>query len=130
TVYDAREKPGGLNEYGIAAYKAVDDFARREVDFIAAIGGVAIETGKALGREFTLADLKEDFDAVFLGMGLAGVNALGTEGEGAGNALDAVAWIAELRQARDLAALPVGRRVVVIGGGMTAIDAAVQSRLL
>jgi glutamate synthase (NADPH/NADH) small chain len=130
TILDARRKPGGLNEYGIAAYKTVDDFAQREVDFILSIGGIALEAGKALGRDFSIVDLKEDFDAVFLGLGLAGVNALGAEGEGARGSIDAVDWIAELRQAKDLAALPVGRRVVVIGGGMTAIDAAVQSKLL
>jgi glutamate synthase (NADPH/NADH) small chain len=129
-VFDARDKPAGLNEYGIAAYKSVDNFAQREVDFILAIGGIRIETGKALGRDFTLDDLRQEYDAVFLGLGLAGVNALGTDGEDAAGALDAVDWIAELRQADDLSAMQIGRRVVVIGGGMTAIDAAVQSKLL
>ncbi len=63
-------------------------------------------------------------------MGLAGVNALGAADVDADGSDDAVDWIAELRQASDLAMVPVGRRVVVIGGGMTAIDAAVQSRAL
>ncbi|KKN87185.1 hypothetical protein LCGC14_0260310 [marine sediment metagenome] len=128
TLYDAREKPGGLNEYGIAAYKTTEGFAQREVDFVLDIGGITLETGKALGRDIHLADLRRDFDAVFLGLGLAGVNALGTEGESQAGSADAVAWIAELRQTTDLASLPVGRRVVVIGGGMTAIDAAVQAK--
>ena len=70
------------------------------------------------------------YDAVFLGMGLGGVNALRAEGEDADGVEAAVDFISVLRQAEDLAALPVGRRVVVIGGGMTAIDAAVQSKLL
>jgi glutamate synthase (NADPH/NADH) small chain len=130
TIYDAREKGGGLNEYGIAAYKTVDDFAQRELAYILEVGGIALETGQALGRDVQLADLRRDFDAVFLGLGLGAVNALGVEGEDLDGALDAVDYIAELRQARDLAALPVGRRVVVIGGGMTAVDVAVQSKLL
>jgi len=129
-IYDAREKAGGLNEYGIAAYKAPDDFAQAEVDFVLSIGGITIEHGKALGRDITLGELKGAFDAVFLGMGLAGVNALGLEGEDLPGALDAVDYIAELRQAEDLGTLPVGGRVVVVGGGMTAIDVAVQSKRL
>ncbi|MCP3055986.1 NAD(P)-dependent oxidoreductase [Aurantimonas sp. LRZ36] len=128
TLYDARQKLGGLNEYGIAAYKTTEGFAQREVDFVLDIGGITIETGRALGRDIHLADLRRDFDAVFLGLGLAGVNALGTEGESQAGSADAVAWIADLRQTTDLASLPIGRRVVVIGGGMTAIDAAVQAK--
>jgi len=130
TIYEAKPKSGGLNEYGIAAYKTVDDFAQAEIKFILGIGGIKIENGKALGRELKLADLAKAFDAVFVGLGLAGVTGLGIPGETLKGVEDAIAFIAKLRQARDLAKLPMARRVVVIGGGMTAIDAAVQSKLL
>ena len=130
TMYDGRDKPGGLNEYGIAAYKSVDGFAEREVDWLLKIGGITVETGKRLGRDITLAELKDAHDAVFLGIGLGGVNALGLEAEDKDGIANAVDFIAELRQASDLSSLPVGRDVVVIGGGMTAVDAAVQAKLL
>jgi glutamate synthase (NADPH/NADH) small chain len=130
TVFEAREKAGGLNEYGIASYKSTNDFAQKEVDYILGIGGITVHYGKKLGEGLQLADLQADYDAVFLGMGLQGVNALGARNDEASGVEDAVDYIAELRQAKDLSALPVGRRVVVIGGGMTAIDVAVQSKLL
>ena len=129
-LFDARARAGGLNEFGIASYKTVDDFAAREVDWLLGVGGITVELGRRLGSDLALDELARDHDAVFLGIGLAGVNALGAAGEAAGNVRDAVDFIAELRQTRDLSTLPVGRRVVVIGGGMTAVDAAVQARLL
>ncbi|HSF94397.1 MAG TPA: FAD-dependent oxidoreductase, partial [Thermohalobaculum sp.] len=130
TLFDGRPKAGGLNEFGIAAYKTVDGFAQAEVAWLLSIGGISVQTGKRLGQGLTLAGLQNDFDAVFLGIGLGGVNALRAEGEELGGVLPAVEFIADLRQASDLSKLPVGRNVVVIGGGMTAIDAAVQSKLL
>ena len=131
TIFDARAKVAGLNEYGIAAYKTPDDFAAREAAFILGIGGIEARTGVALGRDVALDALARDYDAVFLGCGLPGVNKLGLAGEDTlKNVEDAVAFIAQLRQARDLSAIPIGRRVVVIGGGMTAVDAAVQSKRL
>ena len=130
TIFEARPKSGGLNEYGIAAYKSTDNFAQMEVDYVTAIGGIEIKRDHALGRNIHLANLSRDFDAVFLGMGLAGVNALRAEGENEEGVRDAVDFISDLRQSDDRSRLPIGRRVVVIGGGMTAIDAAVQSKLL
>jgi len=129
-MFDARPKSGGLNEYGIATYKSVDDFAQKEVDYVLAIGGIDVQNGKALGKDFSLSDLTAKYDAVFLGMGLAGVNALKAEGEETTGVMDAVDFIADLRQAGDKGKIAVGRRVVVIGGGMTAVDAAVQAKLL
>lgn len=130
TVFEARPRPGGLNEYGLATYKTVDGFAQKEIDWLLTIGGITIQYGQALGEQILLADLATQFDAVFLGLGLGGVNALGLASETTPGVGNAVEFIAGLRQASDFAAVPVGRRVVVIGGGMTAVDAAVQSRKL
>ncbi|CUH66309.1 NAD-dependent dihydropyrimidine dehydrogenase subunit PreT [Thalassovita gelatinovora] len=130
TVFDARPKSGGLNEYGIASYKSVGGFAAKEVDWLLKIGGITVEHGKSLGAGLSLDRLKADHDAVFLAIGLAGVNALNVEGEAKDGVLDAVDFISDLRQAGDVASVEIGRDVVVIGGGMTAVDAAVQAKLL
>ncbi len=130
-VFDARSKPGGLNEYGIASYKTVNDFAQAEVAWLMKIGGIEMVYDRLMGEgNLTLGALLGNHDAVFLGIGLAGVNALRAEGEDKDNVFDAVDFIAELRQAEKLSSLSIGRNVVVIGGGMTAVDAAVQSKLL
>ncbi|EBA02635.1 pyridine nucleotide-disulphide oxidoreductase family protein [Rhodobacterales bacterium HTCC2150] len=129
-IYDANPKAGGLNEYGIAAYKSTNDFAQSEVDWLKSIGGITIENGQGLGRDIHLDQLASDFDAIFLSVGLSGVNALAIDGSEKDGVQDAVKFINDLRQSNDLATIPIGRNVVVIGGGMTAVDAAVQSKLL
>ncbi len=128
-IFEARAKGGGLNEYGLASYKTVNDFAQQELEWLLSIGGIELRCGQELGRDFTLESLLADHDAVFLGMGLGGVNALGLKEPALQGLRNAVDFIAELRQSRP-ETVPVGRRVVVIGGGMTAVDAAVQSKLL
>ncbi|WP_295487780.1 NAD(P)-dependent oxidoreductase [uncultured Pseudomonas sp.] len=129
-VFEAREKAGGLNEYGIARYKLVDDYAEREVQFLLGVGGIEIRHGQRLGDNLNLGELREQYDAVFLGLGLNAVRELGLADEDAPGMLAATDYIRELRQTDDLSQLPLAERCLVIGAGNTAIDMAVQmSRL-
>ena len=130
TIFEARPKGGGLNEYGIAAYKTVNNFAQRELEFILKIGAINIQYEQSLGDDISMHALQTGFDAVFLALGLPGVNSLNLAGEDAPNVIDAVDYIANMRQSKDLASLPVGRNIVVIGGGMTAVDIAIQTKKL
>jgi len=129
-IYEDRPKSGGLNEYGLAAYKMLDNFAQREVQFITSIGGIEIQHGKLFGCDVHLADIEGRHDAVFLSVGLGLTRMLGIPGEELPGVEDAVDFISRLRQADQLSSLALGKRIVVIGGGMTAIDIAVQARLL
>ena len=129
-IFDANPKPGGLNEYGLATYKTTGGFAQKEIDWLLSIGGIEIRSNQRLGKNIFLADLTKSYPAVFLGLGLDGVNAIGVPQPDSAQVRDAVDFIAELRQASTFASVPVGRKVVVIGGGMTAVDAAVQSKKL
>ena len=130
TILDKNNKAGGLNEYGIAAYKSVDNFAQKEIDWLLEIGGIEIKSNCVLNENIFIDELKAEYNAVFLGVGLAGVNELSVPGNDKNNVLDAVKFIENLRQKEDKASIPIGRKIVVIGGGMTAVDAAVQSKLL
>ncbi len=129
-ILEAREKPGGLNEYGIASYKSTNDFAQREVEWLMQIGGIEIKLGQRLGTDFEIEDLVNDYDAVFVGIGLPAAYALDIPGSDLPGVESAIDFIARLRQTEDKSTLPVGQDVVVVGGGMTAVDAAVQSKLL
>lgn len=125
-IFEAREKSGGLNEYGIAKYKLVDDFAQREVDFVLQIGGIEVRHGQRLGDNLSLSDLHQQFDSVFLAIGLAASRQLGLAHEEAPGVLAATDYIRELRQSDDLTQLPLAERCIVLGAGNTAIDMAVQ----
>lgn len=130
TVFEAKAKSGGLNEYGLAPYKMADDFAQREVAFILGVGGISVEHGRKLGADLSLDSLRADFDAVFLGVGLGSNKRLGIPGEERAGVEDATAFIERVRQASPGQPPAVGRSVVVIGGGNTAIDAAIQAKRL
>ncbi len=130
TVFEAKAKSGGLNEYGLAPYKMADDFAQREVAFILGVGGITVEHGRKLGAGLSLDRLRADFDAVFLGVGLGANNRLGIPGEERAGVEDATAFIERVRQAPPGNPPAVSRSVVVIGGGNTAIDAAIQAKRL
>jgi dihydropyrimidine dehydrogenase (NAD+) subunit PreT len=129
-VFDANAKAGGLNEYGLASYKTPDNFAQKEIEWLLDIGGIEMRHDWRLETAAQVSALQKDYDALFLGMGLSTTHQLGVPGEELSGVQDAVDFIATLRQTEDLATLPVGRRVIVIGGGMTAVDASVQSKLL
>ncbi|PCF95964.1 NAD(P)-dependent oxidoreductase [Vreelandella nigrificans] len=126
TIFEAEQKPGGLNEYGIARYKMTDDFARKEVEFLLEIGGIDIQYAQRLGDNLTLDTLRHRYDSVFLGLGLGASRALGLTGEDAPGLMPAVDYIKTLRQADDLGSLAVAKRCIVIGAGNTAIDMATQ----
>lgn len=130
-IYEAQDKLGGLNEYGIAKYKLTNNFAQKEVDFILGIGGISVHTNTALGRDVTLEQLKSNFDAVFLGIGLQDVHSLMLLGESHPQIFNAVDFIRDLRQASDIEALQIPKdSAVVIGAGNTAIDMACQLKRL
>lgn len=129
TVFEKELKGGGLMTYGIAAYKVTPEFCQDEVDFITALGGIHIEYGKELGKEITLPQLNDEFDAVFLGIGVGLARQLDIPGENVEGVVDAIEFIYKLR-AEAYDRVPVGDKVAVIGLGMTAIDAATQAKRL
>jgi glutamate synthase (NADPH/NADH) small chain len=126
TIFEAKDVLGGLNTYGVAEYKFRPSDSYKEVEFIRSLG-VEFQTGQALGEQLSLDRLEREYDAIFLGMGLGPTEKLNIPGESLPGVVDAVRFIADYKLGRNVT---VGRRVVVIGGGNTAIDAAIASVLL
>jgi dihydropyrimidine dehydrogenase (NAD+) subunit PreT len=121
-LYDARRLPGGLNTYGIAEYKLPLIESLREIEMLSQLGvNFHFETTIDAAK---LADLEQKHDAVFLGIGLGAIHQLGVAGEdlpGVTNALDLIAGY----KSGELTTVPA--RVVVVGAGNTAIDAAIAA---
>ena len=129
TVFEKESKGGGLMTYGIAAYKVTPQFCSDEVDFIASLGGIEIKYNQELGKDISLQQLQQQYDAVFLGIGVGLANKLNIPGEELEGVEDAIAFIYNLRS-KTYADIAVGDKVAIIGMGMTAIDAATQAKRL
>ena len=129
TIYEKESKGGGLMTYGIAAYKVTPQFCEDEVNYITAIGGIEIKYNQELGKDISLAQLKKEYDAVYLGIGVGVARQLEIPGEKLEGVVDAIKFIYEIR-ANGYPTVAVGDKVAVIGMGMTAIDAATQAKRL
>ena len=128
TVFEAQPQPGGLNTYGIAEYKLKADVALAEVQDILDLG-VELRLGVMVGRDVPFDSLMTDYDAVFVAVGLGTTKALGIPGEDLEGVVDALSFIAHLKT-HPYRETKVGRRVVVVGAGNTAIDAVTQAKRL
>jgi dihydropyrimidine dehydrogenase (NAD+) subunit PreT len=125
TVFDRKPLPGGLNTYGVAEYKLRPGDSLREIEMIRGLG-VEFRLGTEITAE-ALGGLEKEFDAIFLGVGLGAIHKLGISGEDHPSVTNALDFIERYKTAGNLA---VGSRVVVIGAGNTAIDAARAARRL
>ncbi|MCG8407020.1 MAG: NAD(P)-dependent oxidoreductase [Phycisphaerales bacterium] len=122
TVFEARDMPGGINTYGIAYYKYDTKFALSEVEQIKSIGGIDLRLNSPLSGQ-DIAQLLEDYDSVFLGVGLGKTASLGIEGEDLGSVWEALDFIFQTHT-MPLEDCQCGEDVLVIGGGNTAVDVA------
>ena len=129
TIFEKEAKGGGLMTYGIAAYKVTPQFCEDEVNYITAIGGIEIKYNQELGKNLSLSDLQKNYDAVYLGIGVGIARGLDIPGEELEGVVDAIGFIYDIRD-KGYPSVPVGDKVAVIGMGMTAIDAATQSKRL
>ena len=116
-LFDAHPQPGGMLRYGIPEFRLPRPVLDAEISSIRELGA-EFRLGKRLGRDFTLSDLQQDFDAVFLAIGAQGSRGLGCPGEEF--ATPALEFLAKLT---DGPAPAVGDDVIVVGGGNTAMDA-------
>jgi len=129
TIYEKENKGGGLMTYGIAAYKVTPQFCEDEVNYILSIGGIDVKYNQELGKDITLAQLRKEYDAVYLGIGVGVARHLDIPGEKLEGVVDAISFIYDIR-AKGFSTVPVGDKVAVIGMGRPAIDAATQAKRL
>ena len=118
-IFEAQPKPGGMLRYGIPSYRLPRDILEEEINILWRMG-VELETGVRLGVDFQLEQLKAEYDAVFLALGAFNSNLMNIAGEDASGVVTAVDYLGDFE--RD-GAVHTGKKVTVIGGGFTAMDA-------
>ncbi len=128
TIFDAHPVPGGLNTYGIAEYKMRPPIALAEAKMVIDLGA-EIKSGVTVGLDISFDDLRKNYDAVLVAVGLTGTRKLGIPGEDIPGVIDALRFIEHLKT-HSYDATPVGKNVVVVGAGNTAIDAVTQAKRL
>jgi glutamate synthase (NADPH/NADH) small chain len=128
TIFDANPLPGGLDTYGIAAYKLRASDAVREIELVRRLG-VEIKNGVLVGKALTLEELEKNYDAIFIGIGLGATDALNISGEDLEGCMDALTFIRETKE-QPFDKVRIGNKVAVIGGGNTAIDVVTAARRL
>lgn len=128
TVYDANEKPGGLNTWGIAPYKMTQQDALNEVKLVQSFG-VEIRSSVRVGKDISIESLAKRHDAIFLGVGLGRATKLNIPGENLPGVVEVLDFIEKVTT-RNWQSVDVGKRVAVIGGGNTAIDAVTEAKRL
>lgn len=124
-VYEAKDKPSGLCVYGVAPYKLTNEEAVDEVAYLQEQFGFAVHYNRPVTGRADLERLEKDHDAIFIGIGLGGTSALGIPGEDKKGVMGALEFVEELRNKHHRTA--VGSKVIVLGGGNTAMDAASES---
>ncbi len=128
TIFDRNKLPGGLNTYGIAAYKLRAADSLREVEMVRGLG-VEFRQGAEVGRDVTFAQLEKEYDSVFIGVGLGETWDLELPGQNLSGVFGAIEFI-EATKVKSFPEVEVGRRVACIGAGNTAIDVVTAAKRL
>ena len=124
-IFEAREKPSGLCVYGVAPYKLTNEEALDEVGYLQDQFGFNVHYNNPVTGRVDFEKLEKDYDAIFIGIGLGGTSALGIPGEDKKGVMGALEFVEELRMKHHKT--PIGSKVIVLGGGNTAMDAASES---